>query len=333
MIKNSEVKIGKPKIPTEWNEESRKFVEVDYKNHFIQRIKKSNNKELKNLDLIKFSSDTLLSDAQHYHSNYLEYLKKSWADHLGIVITPDIIWYTLISEFSSIIKQNVESYRSLFSDSKEKKEILIPSNSLTVMPLDTLSETLKHVIPSDSSIFFPQFQTFTINSEYALMAAFCDICSPYYNYCMYRCGFPFIDVRGSIDDWMILREQWRLLSVIIKKDVWTKKVNVILDNILSNFKSADWWKSIFKIEECGSGHQTETIGWFTDLFEQLPRVRYVENYNPHVSNVKYKQLETNKTYEMSVGLFSSILVEDCLEPRFSSIIYETTDACNDYTTM
>jgi hypothetical protein len=335
MLTLSDVKIGQPTKPTEWNNKLQKNIEVNYKDLFISTIRRSNHKRLDNeywdahsqrLATIKTSSDTLIPDAAHYHTNYLDYLEKCWADHLGIVITPDIIWYTILCEFATIVKNDSQNYRSLFTNSPEKKEIIVPSGDLSVMPLDVLTKALRDEVPSDTSIFFPGFQSFTPNSPHAFLAAFCDICSPYYNYSMYLCGFPLIDIRGVIDDWKILRDQWvQLKKVVQQNDVWVGAVDKTLNLIVDNFGNTEFWKEIFKVKNCGSGHQTLITGWFTDLFREQPKVRYVENFSSHISNIKYKQLDTKKNYEMSVGLFNSTIVENCMEPIFSFIVYDVTD--------
>ena len=41
-------------------------------------------------------------DADLYHRNYLEYLETCWGNHLGIVITPDILWYTVLNELDCV---------------------------------------------------------------------------------------------------------------------------------------------------------------------------------------------------------------------------------------
>jgi len=333
ILKLSDVKVGQPKKLTEWNNKLQKSVEIDYKKYFISKIKSSNHKcnernwekHEAELELIKFSDDTLLQNAQHYHNNYLDYLEKCWADHLGIVITPDIIWYTILCEFASLVKDESETYRSLFTDSPEKKDITVSSGSLTIMPLDTLTEALRDNVPTDSNTFFPKFHTYTDNSKHAFLAAFCDICSPYYNYMMLLCGFPYIDIKGSIDDWKVLNEQWNELKKLIQQnEQWIRLVDATLNSIVSSFNDIEFWKNIFKIDHCGSGHQTLVTGWFTNLFRIQPRVRYAENFSSHVSNIKYKQLDTNKHYEMSVGLFNSILKDEFMEPSFSFIVYDTT---------
>jgi hypothetical protein len=328
VLQLSSVKIGTPSIPLQWSNEQQKHVKYDFKRKFIDEIKYSNHQGLYKYNepdtTVKYELDTIEPDSKFYHRNYLNYLEKCWADHLGIVITPDIFWYTLLSEFATLVKGDPENYRGLFTDSPEKKEIIVVSGSLTVMPLDVLVDALKRQVPSDTSLYFPDL-SFTKNSDHAFLASFCDICSPYYNYSMYLCGFPFIDVKGSIEDWKLLKEHWDRLKKIVKGNIqWVNTVSNIFNNIVEQFDNKDFWKGIFSLKHCGSGHQAELSGWFTDLFVVQPRVRYAENFSAHVSNIKYKQLDTNQDFEMSVGLFNSIQRDEFMEPSFSFIVYNTT---------
>jgi hypothetical protein len=270
--------------------------------------------------------ETLSNNAVLYHSNYITYLELCYANHYSITITPDIIWYTILNEVISLIKQSPEDYRLLFSNSTEKQEIKILSHDLVVMPLNKLSEVLKNTIPTDSSIYFPKFDTFTKNSEYAFQAAFCDMCSPYYNYSMYLCGFPYINIKGTLDDWKMLKLQWEELSKNIKSNQdWIISISIILNNIITQFDSIDFWKNMFLIKNCGSGHQSAMSGWFINLFLIKPSIAFSENFATHISSVKYKQLNTNKQYEMNVGLFNSEIEDEFMVPSFSSIIYEVKE--------
>ena len=253
ILKLSNIKVGTPKKPVRWSNEAEKDVEYDHRTEFILSIKSrytrishiTNKEEYeeynKTLEKIKFEFDDI-GDAEYYHMNYLEYLEKCWSDHLGIVISPDIVWFTILSEFASIVKSNVELYRPLFTTSTEKQEIAVLSASSIEMPLNTLVIALKSYVPSDSSMYFPTFG-FTKNSEKAFLSTFCDICSPFYNYSMYLCSFPYIDIKGDIDNWRFLKSHWiKLKSNIKDNSIWVQKVDNVIDNIIEGFSNVDFWK-------------------------------------------------------------------------------------------
>lgn len=338
----SSEKIGTPNIPRTWSNELQKHVPIDYKESFLSALKRTSTNSHHNdqiflpakgevgpvtspgtrLDSLKYMCDTIDMGAQHYHANYMGYLEKCWADHLGVTITPDIIWYTLLCEVAAMVKATPDNFRNLFTKSDKKEDILVFSESVIVMPLDTLAAALKERVPTDTDSFFPEFSTRTPQSFHAFQAAFCDMCSPYYNYMMYCCEIPMVDVRGTLDDWKNLGSKWDNLTKIIGVNTWTAKVSEVLNSLIINFQDAEFWKKIFAIKHCGSGGQVEVSGWFVDLFQVQPSVRYVENYSPHISLVKYKQLNLNQNFEMSVGLFGSKMENEFLVPDFSYVVNE-----------
>jgi len=264
-------------------------------------------------------------DSEYAHKNYLSYLLAAWDSHWGIVVSPDIIWYTLQCELTSIVGTHVDSYRDLFTTSQEKQEITVYSDSMTVMPLDTLMSAIADKVPSDIRAFLPEFSTSTQRSLFARYAAFADMVSPYYNYGMFCCGFPAIDVHGDAADWRKLRASWNELGKLFTKHQdYIARVDSILDKIYSSLYDANHWREMFKLDQCGSGHQYTVDGWFKNLFEQKPDLGFPENYPSHISLVAYKQLNTKKDYEMKQGLFSSKKEGGFLIPDFAHIIYEKT---------
>ena len=317
----SNEKTGTPTSPTKWSNEEQTNDPVPYKEKFLKEIQTA---------IVGYGKEGLrlcckdtIGNAQHYHLNYLTYLEKCWSDHLGVVVTPDIVWYTLLAELAIIIKKDPETFRQLFSKSDKKEEILVFSGDPVEMPLDILTDALKNRVPIDTENVFPEFSTRTPKSLHAFQAAFCDMCSPYYNYGMMLCNIPKINVRGTIDDWKNLSDKWKTLSkTIIGSTKWTKVVSKTLDSLVENFQNKEFWKGIFSLERCGSGHQTEVLGWFKDFFSFQPSMRYVKNYSPHISVVKYKQINFNQDFEMSVGLFGSKKEDDFMVPDFSFVINE-----------
>jgi hypothetical protein len=315
----SDVAVGVVKAPSQWDNSQQRNVELDPFEVFSKELAKSD--KTVNLQYV----DGNILDGMAYHRNYMEYLEKCWAEHLGIVITPDILWYTLLTEMASITKADPEQYRGLFTTSNEKQEIVILQGDPVVMSLAMLVDKLKDYVPTDTSLFLPDFTTSGMRSRHAFRAAFCDMCSPYYNYSMLMCGFPAIDVRGTPEDYSLMSEKWSELGkLFVGHSEWFSRVQTIIDNCLSQFSDADWWRQIFTLKTCGSGGQVAGSGWFTDMFLAKPRVPYPENFPAGVSIVDYKQLNTNKEYRMLDGLFMSRMDGDFLVPNFGFSVFERT---------
>lgn len=262
-----------------------------------------------------------------FHNNYLDYLSKCYSSHNGIIVKPDYIWYTILCEMAVIVKNEPEKFRKIFTDSNIKKEVSVFTDHPVVMPIDTLIEEVFKLIPSElkKSDILLDFSTLTKKSIFGLSTAFLDAVSPYYNYSMYMCGYNKINVFGVVGDYqLIVDSMLRLVSIFEGTHITTyfAKCLVTLNAIIDNFDDKEFWKNIFYVTYCGSGHQEEAEGWFKDLFDVYPDVAYVSNFSSHISVIKYKNLDTGKSYEMKSGILSSVESSDYLVPDFEFYINE-----------
>lgn len=293
-----------------------KYIELDAFDEFSQQL------QSKDTSVVLRTGDIGGQDV--YHQNYLGYLEKCWADHLGIVFTPDILWYSLLCELTLLVSEHSEKYRYLFSDKQEKQEIVICSDSDMIMPLGSLIIPLSKLVPTNTDRFLPLFSTSNINSIHAFHAAFADMCSPYYNYSMYCCGFPCIDIQGCKNDYQTISDNFKWMANTFKdtEPEWFAHVNSTIGDILENLENPTFWANIFNLERCGSGGQLEAGGWFPKLFRKQPSIRFIDNFSTHLSQVNYKNLDTQKNYVMKVGLLSSNMKGDTLVPDFGYLVYE-----------
>ena len=267
--------------------------------------------------------NTIPIDSEVCHKNYLEYLLKCWKDHLGIVFTPDILWHTLLGEVTGIIKKDPEKYRNIFTQSEESETISVYSNSIDILPIDKIVEVLKEKVLFDAELMLPEFSTSTVNSNWAKNCLFADMCSPYYKYTMFFCGYPCIDIRGEKEDYELIYNKWQEISKLLpEENEYCETVSSFLKDITNNLNSPEYWEKVFKIERCGSGSDVELLGIWRYLYKEIPKIKYVTNFATHVSEVKYKQLETQKKYKMNSGLFYSKMEGDFLVPDFGFIITE-----------
>lgn len=273
----------------------------------------------------KMAVSTNLPEDKIYHKGYMEYLETCWNHHLGVVISPDIVWQGLLCELAELVKEQPERYRSLFSESDEKQELIVITEQPEVMPLNLLIDLLKDKVPTNTDIFLPAFSTTTDRSLHAFTAAFCDMCSPYYNYSMMMCGIPFIRLDGTKADWLLLFKCWDSIGNLFSKESkFFTRVTTVLINIMKQFDAVDvdFWKTMFTLEPCGSGSQVEVDGWIESLYYKTLELKYPKNFATHISSVKYKQLNFNKDYDMRVGLFYSNKQEQLLVPDFGFSVME-----------
>lgn len=278
--------------------------------------------------LFEIKGNTVIRDIQgeYQHKNYLEYLEKAWANHYGIVVSPDYFWYIISCEIASLIKNNPDKHAHLFTTTPDsKQEISVETTDPVLLPLDTIIDKLKNRIPTNTSLYLPEFSTTNERATFAFSASFADAMSVYYNYSMYMCGIPKVRILGKKKDWKKMKDNLKEIKEVLGYDKYFDGLITMIKNIIENYKSIDFWKDMFRLKKCGSGHQTELAGWIKNLFYKQERPGYISNYSSCVSMVSYKNLSTNKKYELNCGLFGSSIVDGFLMPEFGYIVNDVTE--------
>ena len=310
LVKIANVEVDKVKEPREWDNVTKKYVQPDPYESFLRKYTD------------KYVVDNI-GGGVAYHDNYLCYLEKCWADHQVAVVTPDIFWNMILCELAQVVVKSPEKYRALFTDSDDKKEIVVYTSDPYVIPLDSIIGELKRLVPTNVDEFLPTFSTSTIRSTFAQYAAFADMCSPYYNYSMFCCAIPAIDVRGTSEDWYKIVDHIETLRQYFPDlSAYFKIIHTLFTAIAIDSSKLYVWENMFNLEKCGSGSQVEVVGWITKLFVERPKLAYSRNFSTHISKVKYKNLNTDKKYTMSQGLFFSNLIDGILVPEFGYIVNE-----------
>lgn len=319
LIELSDVKVGRLRAPSVYK--NGKTIPGDWRQNFKDRMDgvRYDYKTKKNVRELSVVFSDIPEDADAYHRNYMEYLEKCWRDHVGIVVTPDIIWHVVLCEVAGLVAADSERYRPLFTEQKEGKQTLIVKADGFVMPLDALVNLLRPLVPTNTDLFLPSFTTTTDRSLHAMHSAFCDLCSPYYNYMMLSCGFPAIDVRGTDADWAAMYGAWFQLSELLeqfKPLAWFENVSAVLRSCVSRLQDPEWWREMFTLERCGSGGDVEAYGWLTTLFREQPSTRYPSNFAACVSTVNYHHINLRADFVMKDGLFFSKYEGDFAVPDF-----------------
>lgn len=203
----------------------------------------------------------------HRHLGYLGYLALAWKNHYGVIFTPDIFWQLFLTEVAGYIKDNAETYRDLFTDSDEKKEIIVETGDPQLIDLNKIAEALLMLTPTNTKMFLPEFSTTTEGAALAFKAAFADAMSPYYDYSMLMCGIPRVKVLGEENDWNEVIKNIESFGEVIALPEYFEKVTGLAERIKENISEPDteFWKDIFRLDRCGSGGQTEVRGWINDL--------------------------------------------------------------------
>lgn len=253
------------------------------------------------------------------NAGFLGFLSHAYSNHVKVAISPYDIWILIISEVSKFIVDKPEPFRALFTNSDEKKEILVPTESEYEMPMDLLTRALACNVKFDASILFPELSIESEDSVGMIQALFCEMASPYYSYSMFMCGLPEIKVLGTVDDWKNISTNFdklfELLGECYNFKNYTLRVKIILDNIVNSFEASEldrisFWKDIFTQKNVGSGGQLEVNGWITHFLIVQQKPLKLENFTNNIGYVRYKNVSSGNSYMSVHGGFDYDLDEE-----------------------
>ena len=217
----------------------------------------------------------------------LEGYYQSYAKHIPVTVSPDILWMLIVQGFSRHIDQNAEKLRNKFVDFDGQKTLIVNGDEWTIEEITregwestfaAFVELIKrNAGDSMVKIITPTFSTTTptiqVSSQIAIMSCF----KNYFKYIrLYGgCGFPYINLQGTLKDYEELKSKVEKLKGFDIDD-WIKELIVIIDKIIETKKGkvdVDFWKNMIKNKETmeprGSGALTkvENIdGWLLNFY-------------------------------------------------------------------
>lgn len=267
-----------------------------------------------------------------WHHGLYDYLALCWRNHYGVVITPDMIWYSILAEMAAVIKKQPDTWAHLFTTKPgAKQHIIVMTGKVEEIDPVAVVALLEDKVPVQTSTFLPRFTTTTDNSHLARCIAFCDLVSPYYSYGTMLCGIPAIRIEGTLDDWsqiLFCLDQLKRLSVTRPMSEYIDRCALHVVNfqeaVDGNTKIGEW-DSFLKVRKCGSGSQYEMDGWITRfIYKRSPWTQF-EGLPPQMCSMAYINHDTNRRFKLFTGLIQSRFEGDYLVPDFGFARIEETD--------
>jgi hypothetical protein len=266
---------------------------------------------------------TSIPETTYLHRGMYEYFLRAYNMHQGVVLDPAQVWYVILCEVAKHVSCNSEKFRGLFTTSRSKETIRVFGDAgREINPLQFLNQLIEKV-PTNTDLFLPQFSTSHPMSDMATAAAFCDLCSPYYNYMMKMCGLPKIKILGTVEDWDKILACLDGLKAILDLGFYVDRIasHVTRMRDAASGLPGDpaYWKDIFHTKRCGSGGDVSLLGWLADFALKPRRGDYPENYPHSISKIEVVQAETGEKFNFYAGLFHSIEEDGYLIPQFGFI--------------
>eukprot|EP00005_Dracoamoeba_jomungandri_P004399 CAMPEP_0174249926 /NCGR_PEP_ID=MMETSP0439-20130205/251_1 /TAXON_ID=0 /ORGANISM="Stereomyxa ramosa, Strain Chinc5" /LENGTH=307 /DNA_ID=CAMNT_0015329871 /DNA_START=82 /DNA_END=1002 /DNA_ORIENTATION=- len=256
-----------------------------------------------------FGDNNLLATAAH----------TCFYEHYPFVLTPDVVWITIIQGFAHHVNLNCDKLRSMFVDYDGKEKIVVtrrefvkgsPNNDWVGVFPDFTKALAEHIGPEKVELVEAEFSTTTQVSKVVSQIVLMDAMQCYSSYVVRGgCGFPSITLRGTVNDWESIRERTKALG---KFDLewWTDGLVKVLEEFVEAAKgnaNTKFWRSMVNKHQ-GSGYKEPMTGWIQAFFPYylqagtLVRNTFVMEYESYMDVDEDQVLFAYNSNSLGVGL-------------------------------
>ena len=203
---------------------------------------------------------------------------QAYNTHHHLIIRPEDVWFSILTQFSLYVNANVESLRGKFVAHEGKKELEIiygDCNRYTVsIPrfIKDITNLLEQNIV-DASLrewIIPDFSTTNPSDKTIASALMMGALKTYFTYKLtLRCGIPSVTLLGTRSDWATLTSKLEnLKSYGPETAQWYALLHPILTRFVHSFDAPNdpdtitFWQQIAHFKAGGSGPSYYS-GWIT----------------------------------------------------------------------
>ncbi|KAK6341409.1 hypothetical protein TWF696_008485 [Orbilia brochopaga] len=230
-------------------------------------------------DLMESSFTDEVMNSRNIHpssSSFVNSAINAYSYHHHLVIRPDDVWITILTQFSFYVNKHAEELRSLFVSHEGKKELTITRGGnrytadfgeMTVAMGYLIEETV--VDPDLRAWIMPDFSTTEENDRIVASAVMMATLQEYFTYSfMLCCGLPGVTLLGEKSDWEAL------LGKLDKLDTFGRETTQFANLLRPIFKRfimcfddpesqdlKDFWQRI--VHRSGGSGPTYLSGWIT----------------------------------------------------------------------
>jgi len=273
-------------------------------------------------------SSSFSTIGEKYHMGYMEYLLCAWINYYGIQIGPWHLWNLFVWNLKEMNRRDPELYRPLWVTGKNNNVISIADKFDIKQFITELGKYAPGETINCLALQFSNQPDYYIDSIYGLIA---EIGNGYYSTYIYSCNIPSVKILGTEAEWGQLKQQIQSVKQLYKPvtnvilERYFDKVEAYFDECIENYNNEQYWLELYRIENCGSGHQKVIGGHITKMFvmEEI----LVDN-SPNLTG-SFEFLFDNKRRRYISGVLSSYLDGDTLVPLFGYMETELDLELND----
>ncbi len=256
----------------------------------------------------------------------------AFADHRPLVISPDMIWVTILQGFSQHVRNNAEALRhKLVKHAEGKVEIGIAMDDLFLESpesawheaIEMLAFALRHEIGDIFDNLMCDFSTTGPVERTVSQITLLDIYEPFFDYVILAgCGIPSITLEGTSADWLKMRSKLDVLTDF-GLDFWLVHVRPILEQFYRASRGdidLNHWQSIYK-QQTDYG-VARINGWIAKLIPYLKgRSEKFDDVNPLLLPSSDPRSEDAEVFSsllpMGTALVPFLLIDKTTEPTRS----------------
>ncbi|KAJ6527115.1 hypothetical protein B0H19DRAFT_1041947 [Mycena capillaripes] len=204
-------------------------------------------------------------------------LISAYNQHHAVVIRPDDVWLTILSQFNFFVNARAELLRANFVAHEGKKELIVEGCGTRYdMDFGAMAQQMVNLIdknlvdPTLREWVFPRFTTTTANDTTVSAVLIMATLKAYFSYGMRSCcGIPRVTLEGEKTDWVdILGRLEKLKEYGIETTAWYHLLRPVITRFVAAFdapsssENVEFWGRIAHHHTEMSG-QDEYSGWIT----------------------------------------------------------------------
>ncbi|KAJ7059467.1 hypothetical protein C8F01DRAFT_1220193 [Mycena amicta] len=170
---------------------------------------------------------------------------KAYAQHHALIVRPDDVWLTILSQFNFFVNGNAEALRKSFVAHEGKRTLKITSpwpphfGNMARRMANLIHENVVDPYLRDWAI--PSFTTTTDTDRTAASVLLMATLSQYFDYVFeVVCGIPRITIEGTREDWMlILQRLEKLKEYGVETTAWYHLLRPVIAHFVAAFDPSE----------------------------------------------------------------------------------------------
>ncbi len=204
--------------------------------------------------------------------------RRAFCHHLPILLTPDVLWLTLLQGVANHVHRDPEATRAFFVSHQGKELIRVRHDALSpgdpnspwpeVFPM--FSHQLERRLDKRHDLLLPRFSTTGPVERIAAEIALMDVVKSFFRFEVRTlCGIPRVTLAGTPEDWRDIRARMQNFREI-GLEAWIDHLKPVLDGLVATSEGdidVSFWRDFYNEHEHSGG--IAITGWIARLFPYL----------------------------------------------------------------